>query len=226
MSTREIKENISPKLLAILANEANINIQKNKYILETIQIYKNQINEIKNIFKSNKEENNVNKKTKINIISEYIIKLNSLKNNYNKELKKIKEKDNEYTNKLFNNFSLELSLENLTSDNFILENTLQKLDSELSRYRSQLKAAKMHNLFRQDKRDSSVKIKDGEYIIYDISIDMQRDMLLENRAYNKCINKNNYYKRKIKEKNKKIEILKNFIDTTKKKMNKLPLLNN
>ena len=225
MSTREIKENISPKLLAILANEANINIQKNKYILETIQIYKNQINEIKNIFKSNKEENNnVNKKTKINIISEYITKLNSLKNNYNKELKKIKEKDNEYTNKLFNNFSLELSLENLTSDNFILENTLQKLDSELSRYRSQLKAAKMHNLFRQDKRDSSVKIKDGEYIIYDISIDMQRDMLLENRAYNKCINKNNYYKRKIKEKNKKIEILKNFIDTTKKKMNKLPLL--
>ena len=228
MSTREIKENIPPKLLSILANEATINIKKNNLILETIQLYKNQINEIKNIFKSKKEENNnnnkINKKTKRDIIIEYITKLNSLKNKYNKEIKKIKEKDDEYKNTLFNNISLESSLENLSSDNFILENTLQKLDNELSIYKLQLKKSKEHNLFRVEKRDSSIKIKDGELIIYDIGIELQRDMLIENRAYNKCINKNNYYKRKIKEKNKKIEYLKNYIETTKKKMNKLRLL--
>ena len=176
MSTREIKENIPPKLLSILANEATINIKKNNLILETIQLYKNQINEIKNIFKSKKEENNnnnkINKKTKRDIIIEYITKLNSLKNKYNKEIKKIKEKDDEYKNTLFNNISLESSLENLSSDNFILENTLQKLDNELSIYRLQLKKSKEHNLFREEKRDSSIKIKDGELIIYDIGIEL------------------------------------------------------
>lgn len=226
MSSREIKENIPPKLLSILANEAKINIQKNKLILESIEIYRTQINEIKNIFQSTKEQNNnVNKKTKkINIITEYITKLNSLKNKYNKEIKKIKEKDNEYNNKLFDNYKLKINLETITSDNFILENTLQKLNSELSRYKVQLKESKSHNLFREEKRDKSIKTKEGEIVIYDIGIDMQRDMLIENRSFNKCINKNNYYRKIIKEKYKKIEILNNYIETTKKRLNKLSLL--
>ena len=57
MSSRETKDNIPTKLLASLANEANEKMQTNKHILETIQIYQNQIKIIKQILTNNKEDN-------------------------------------------------------------------------------------------------------------------------------------------------------------------------
>ena len=109
-------------------------------------------------------------------------------------------------------------------DNFILKNTLLKLNSDSLRYNLSLKSIKEFSVFREPKRDTSIDKKTGEYYINDISIDVQREMLQENRSYNICKNKIKNYLKKIKEKNKKIEKLKYFIEILKKNINILPTL--
>ena len=229
MSTKEKKECDPTKTLTKLANQANLQIQNNKFILETIEIYQNQIHEIKKILNSNKNENtkiiqNNNNNKNIKFINDYINSLKSLKNKYNQEIKKLSDKNNEYKSKLFNNNSIKQPLEKEEMDNFILKNTLFQLNSECIRYNSLIFIAKRHTLFQDEKRDISIDKKNGEYVIYDLSLDIQRDMLVENREYNKCINKIKSYQRKIKEKNKKINKYKHYIDTMKKNINKIGLL--
>ena len=228
MSTKEKKECDPTKTLTKLANQANSQIQNNKFILETIEIYQNQIHEIKKILNSNKNENTKilqnNNNKNIKFINDYINSLKSLKNKYNQEIKKLSDKNNEYKSKLFNNNSIKQPLEKEEMDNFILKNTLFQLNSECIRYNSLLFIAKRHTLFQDEKRDISIDKKNGEYVIYDLSLDIQRDMLVENREFNKCINKIKSYQRKIKEKNKKINKYKHYIDTMKKNINKIGLL--
>ena len=225
--TTEEKESPSTKLLASLANEANLKIKINKQLSDIIIIYKNQINEIKKIINKNKEENfSAPKKDKQNIqlIIEYISKIKLLKNKFNEEITKSTEKINEFKTKLFNNYSNNQPLDKQELDNFILQNTLIKLNNDTLRYNLSLKSIKEFSVFREPKRDSSVDKKNGEYYIYDISIDEQRNMLQTSRAFNILQNKSKGYLKKIKEKNKKIEKLKYFIEKLKKNINKLPTL--
>lgn len=225
--TTEEKESPSTKLLASLANEANLKIKINKQLSDIIIIYKNQINEIKKIINKNKEENfSAPKKDKQNIqlIIEYISKIKLLKNKFNEEITKSTEKINEFKTKLFNNYSNNQPLDKQELDNFILQNTLIKLNNDTLRYNLSLKSIKEFSVFREPKRDSSVDKKNGEYYIYDLSIDEQRNMLQTSRAFNILQNKSKGYLKKIKEKNKKIEKLKYFIEKLKKNINKLPTL--
>jgi len=225
--TTEEKESPSTKLLASLANEANLKIKINKQLSDIIIIYKSQINEIKKIINKNKEENfSAPKKDKQNIqlIIEYISKIKLLKNKFNEEITKSTEKINEFKTKLFNNYSNNQPLDKQELDNFILQNTLIKLNNDTLRYNLSLKSIKEFSVFREPKRDSSVDKKNGEYYIYDISIDEQRNMLQTSRAFNILQNKSKGYLKKIKEKNKKIEKLKYFIEKLKKNINKLPTL--
>ena len=225
--TTEEKESPSTKLLASLANEANLKIKINKQLSDIIIIYKNQINEIKKIINKSKEENfSAPKKDKQNIqlIIEYISKIKLLKNKFNEEITKSTEKINEFKTKLFNNYSNNQPLDKQELDNFILQNTLIKLNNDTLRYNLSLKSIKEFSVFREPKRDSSVDKKNGEYYIYDISIDEQRNMLQTSRAFNILQNKSKGYLKKIKEKNKKIEKLKYFIEKLKKNINKLPTL--
>ena len=225
--TTEEKESPPTKLLASLANEANLKIKINKQLSDIIIIYKNQINEIKKIINKNKEENfSAPKKDKQNIqlILEYISKIKLLKNKFNEEIAKLTEKINEFKTKLFNNYSNNRPLDKQELDNFILQNTLIKLNNDTLRYNLSLKSIREFSVFREPKRDSSVDKKNGEYYIYDISIDEQRNMLQTSRAFNILQNKSKGYLKKIKEKNKKIEKLKYFIEKLKKNINKLPTL--
>ena len=225
--TTEEKESPPTKLLASLANEANLKIKINKQLSDIIIIYKNQINEIKKIINKNKEENfSAPKKDKQNIqlILEYISKIKLLKNKFNEEIAKSTEKINEFKTKLFNNYSNNRPLDKQELDNFILQNTLIKLNNDTLRYNLSLKSIREFSVFREPKRDSSVDKKNGEYYIYDISIDEQRNMLQTSRAFNILQNKSKGYLKKIKEKNKKIEKLKYFIEKLKKNINKLPTL--
>ena len=142
MSIKEKKECDLTKTLTKLANQANSQIQNNKFILETIEIYQNQIHEIKKILNSNKNENTKilqnNNNKNIKFINDYINSLKSLKNKYNLEIKKLSDKNNEYKSKLFNNNSIKQPLEKEEMDNFILKNTLFQLNSECIRYNSLL----------------------------------------------------------------------------------------
>ena len=217
------KENIPFSLLISFANEVKFKIQKNKCLLETIKIYQNQINEIKNVFKYKNNSNKNNNNNEI-FISSYIKKLNELKIIYSKEIVKLNEKNNEYKKQLSNIISNELPLEKEKSDNFILENALKKLNDEISSYHMLMKKAKNYSIFQEGKRDTIINKKESEYIFYDMNINFQRDMLLENRYYNKCVYKIEVYEKKIKQMNKKIEELKYFIEAVKKYLNKVPLL--
>ena len=225
--TKEEMESPPTKLLASLANEANIKIKMNKQLSDIISIYKNQINEIKKIISKNKEENfsapKIDKQN-IQLILEYITKLKSLKNKFNEEIEKSNAKINESKTKLFNNYSVNQPLDKQELDNFILKNTLLKLNNDSMRYNLSLKSIREFYVFREPKRDKSIDRKNGEYYIYDISIDEQRSMLQTSRAYNICKNKIKGYQKKIREKNKMIEKLKYFIEILKKNINKIPTL--
>jgi Rad3-related DNA helicase len=94
--TTEEKESQPTKLLASLANEANLKIKINKQLSDIIIIYKNQINEIKKIINKNREENfSAPKKDKENIqlILEYISKIKLLKNKIKEEIAKSTKKN-------------------------------------------------------------------------------------------------------------------------------------
>ena len=225
--TTEEKESQPTKLLASLANEANLKIKINKQLSDIIIIYKNQINEIKKIINKNREENfSAPKKDKENIqlILEYISKIKLLKNKIKEEIAKSTKKINDFKTKLFNNYSNNQPLDKQELDNFILQNTLIKLNNDTLRYNLYLKSIREFSVFREPKRDSSVDKKNGEYYIYDISIEEQRNMLQTSRAFNICKNKSKGYLKKIKENNKKIEKLNYFIEKLKKNINKLPTL--
>ncbi len=227
MSSRETKDIIPTKLLASLANEANEKIQTNKHILETIQIYQNQIKVIKQILKNNKENNITIPKKNIQnneFLFEYINKLKSLNNNLNQEIKKKKEKNNDYKEKLFDNNSIKQPLEKEELDNFILKNTLLKLNDEIVKYNMLIKTSREHSVLREIRRDTPIDSKSADYIIYDLSIDIQRNMLLENRDFNICVNKNKAYQKKMKNYKKKAEKLKYYIEIFRNSINKIPLL--
>ena len=226
-TTKEEKESPPTKILASLANEANLKIKINKHLSDIILIYKSQINEIKKIISKNKDENfSAPKKDKENIklIIEYISKLKLLKNQFNEEIGKSNEKINNFKTKLFNNYFNNQPLDKQELDNFILQNTLLKLNNDTLRYNLSLQSIREFSVFREPKRDSSVDKKNGEYYIYDLSIDEQRNMLQTSRAYNIIKNKIKGYLKKIKEKTKKIEKLKYFIEVLKKNLNKMPTL--
>ena len=215
-------DNIPYSLLISLANEVKFKIQINKYLLETIKIYQNQISEIKNVFKY-KNNSNINDNNAI-FISEYIKNLDELKIRYSKEIIKLNEKNNEYKKQLSNDTSNGLLLEKEKSDNFILKNALKKLDDEISLYDMQMKKSKNNSIFQEGKRDKIINKKESENLIYYVNISLQRDLLLENRYYSKCVYKTRAYEKKIKQMKKIIEELKNFIEAIKKYLDKVPLL--
>ena len=215
-------DNIPYSLLISLANEVKFKIQINKYLLETIKIYQNQISEIKNVFKY-KNNSNINDNNAI-FISEYIKNLKKKKIRYSKEIIKLNEKNNEYKKQLFNDTSNGLLLEKEKSDNFILKNALKKLDDEISLYDMQMKKSKNNSIFQEGKRDKIINKKESENLIYYVNISLQRDLLLENRYYSKCVYKTRTYEKKIKQMKKIIEELKNFIEAIKKYLDKVPLL--
>ena len=225
MSSKEI---FSTKLLSSLANEVNINMQINKHTLETIQIYQNQISDIKQLLKINQDKDkdyNDNKdKNKNIIINQYIDKLKSLKNNLSQEKQKISEKNENCKKKLGENTTMQQSLEKEELDNFILKNTLLKLNDEILRYNILVKTSREHSIFREIKRDTDIENKVGDCAIYESTLELGRNMLLENRYFNKCVNKIKRYQRKIKKSNKKIEKLKYYIEIFTKIINKMPLL--
>ena len=161
-TTKEEKESPPTKILASLANEANLKIKINKHLSDIILIYKSQINEIKKIISKNKDENfSAPKKDKENIklIIEYISKLKLLKNQFNEEIGKSNEKINNFKTKLFNNYFNNQPLDKQELDNFILQNTLLKLNNDTLRYNLSLQSIREFSVFREPKRDSSVDKK-------------------------------------------------------------------
>ena len=195
---------IAKDSIAILADQARENIIKNKYLLENMNIFKQEINTIKNLIKNFWEKANQNK---INYIiatkyKEQLFSLNArLKEEINKDLFKQK---NLYKNSL-NELSIEnRALSQLSIDNFILHNTLAKLNSATKSLNDGIDISKKHEIFREPKRETIIDTKQSKNVFPVYNLEMQQKMLSYCRAYSKYRYKNskklikiNLYKKNI-----------------------------
>ena len=124
-----IKENTKESITK-LADEAKLNINRNKYLLEIIEIYKQQISIVKNLITNYSLNINQSNKSKYNLSFEYKNQLSLLNSKLKDEINKIfKKKDNN-----INYISQDLSIINQTLtefsvDNFILKNTIKKYNN-------------------------------------------------------------------------------------------------
>ena len=118
-----------------------------------------------------------------------MVLLNShLKEEINKGLKKQKT--------LYKNSANELSIENrtlsqLNIDNFILNNTLSKLNYTTEVLNSCVEFSKKHEIFREQKRETLIEIKQSKNIFPVYNLELQQKMLSYCRAVTKYKYKNN-----------------------------------
>ena len=201
-----------------LAEKATDEINKNKLLSQTLNIYQQQINIIKNILeikskldnKDNKEifnskyiinESNINKSIKKEFLSYYNqlkISVESLK----EANKKLLQKYEINYNKIFDESSLtKIDLYKNRTDIFILDFELKKKNDIIKKLNENLINSRRHSIFREIKRESETNRIVGTNYINTDNLYLQRDLQVECRKYNKCLNS-------IKKKEKKIEKIK------------------
>ena len=191
MNTINDKQQFTKDSIAILASQAKTNIIKNQELLEKISIFKQEINRVKKLitnFSNNSNQKNINKKIAIKYKEQLALLNSHLKEEINKGLKKQKT--------LYKNSANELSIENrtlsqLNIDNFILNNTLSKLNYTTEILNSCVEFSKKHEIFREQKRETLIEIKQSKNIFPVYNLELQQKMLSYCRAVTKYKYKNN-----------------------------------
>ena len=188
MNTINDKQQFAKDSIAILANQAKTNIIKNQELLEKINIFKQEIKTVKNLitnFSINSNQKNINKVIAIKYKEELTLLNTRLKEGINKDLNKQKA--------LHKNSMNELSIENrtlsqLNIDNFILNNTLSKLNFTTKALNSCLEVSKKHEIFREAKRETLIEIKQSKNVFPVYNLELQQKML----SYCRAVTKNRY----------------------------------
>ena len=191
MNTINDKQQSAKDSIAILANQAKTNIIKNQELLEKINIFKQEIKTVKNLitnFSINSNQKNINKVIAIKYKGQLTLLNTRLKEGINKDLNKQKA--------LHKNSMNELSIENrtlsqLNIDNFILNNTLSKLNFTTKALNSCLEVSKKHEIFREAKRETLIEIKQSKNVFPVYNLELQQKMLSYCRAVTKNKYKNN-----------------------------------
>ena len=191
MNTINDKQQFTKDSIAILASQAKTNIIKNQELLEKISIFKQEIYRVKKLitnFSINSNQKNINKRIAIKYKEQLALLNSHLKEEINKDLKKQKT--------LYKNSANELSIENrtlsqLNIDNFILNNTLSKLNYTTEILNSCVEFSKKHEIFREQKRETLIEIKQSKNIFPVYNLELQQKMLSYCRAVTKYKYKNN-----------------------------------
>jgi hypothetical protein len=204
MNSNKKKDNTKESITK-LADEAKMHINNNKYLLEISEIFKQQISLVKNLITNYSLNSNQN-----------ISKSNDLAMKYKNELlslnTKLKEEINKNINKqeyILKNINKDLSILNQTLsqfsiDNFILNNTINKYDSNITSLTNGIEASKKYDIFREPKRESEIELKESKNVFLVYNLECQQKMLSFCRSYTK-------YKYKNFKKRTKIDILKKNI---------------
>ena len=204
MNSNKKKDNTKESITK-LADEAKMHINNNKYLLEISEIFKQQISLVKNLITNYSLNSNQN-----------ISKSNDLAMKYKNELlslnTKLKEEINKNINKqeyILKNINKDLSILNQTLsqfsiDNFILNNTVNKFDSNITSLTNGIEASKKYDIFREPKRESEIELKESKNVFLVYNLECQQKMLSFCRSYTK-------YKYKNFKKRNKIDILKKNI---------------
>ena len=188
-----------------LAEKATDEINKNKLLSQTLNIYQHQINIIKNILEIKSKLKNNDKKeifNNKNIIIESNIN-NSIKKeflSYYNQLKTSLESLKEANKKLlqkyeinYNNIFDESSMTKMDlyknrTDIFILDFELKKKNDIIKKLNENLINSRRHSIFREIKRESETNRIVGTNYINTDNLYLQRDLQVECRKYNKCLN--------------------------------------
>ena len=190
MNTINDLQQITKDSIAILADKARENIIQNKYLLEKINIFKNEIITVKNLINNFWLNSNQQKINNI-IASKYKEQLSLFNSNLKEEINKGQQK----LKLLHKNSLSELSIEDrtlsqLSIDNFILNNTLSKLNSTTQSLNESIETSKKHEIFREPKRESIIDIKQSKTVFPVYNLELQQKMLSYCRAYSKYRYKN------------------------------------
>ena len=218
MNTINDLQQITKDSIAILADKARENIIQNKYLLEKINIFKNEIITVKNLINNFWLNSNQQKINNI-IASKYKEQLSLFNSNLKEEINKGQQK----LKLLHKNSLSELSIEDrtlsqLSIDNFILNNTLSKLNSTTQSLNESIETSKKHEIFREPKRESIIDIKQSKTVFPVYNLELQQKMLSYCRAYSKYRYKNAKKLIKINIQKQNINALIDFIKTYTSKL--------
>ena len=211
-NNKKVQKKLKIKELALIATEK---IKENKILLENISLYQLKIDGIKSILnKKNKNENSEIKEesnsTEIKTNEDTSENNYSIKNEfeiYHKQLKNfvenLKETNKKLLRKYENNINIifdESSLDNINlgnyrNDNFILYYDLPPKNDIIKRLTENIINSRRHSVFREFKRENLIRPDDCENYINNENLYLQRDLQIECKHYNKCINK---IKKKVK----------------------------
>jgi len=222
MSKRKIKE-LKEKVLS-LAQLATDKIYENKFLIEQISVYENQIKLIKDFLtKLSSLGNDENSKRKI-IFDE----INNIHNQLKISNKRAKEENSKLSQKIVS-FQDEIFNEDTTLrqnlkinkiDNFILEYQLKKNDVRIKQLNDKLKELGENKLFSTEKKELKVSDNVGCYYIdNDLEISskiLMKELLFFNISNTQCI-KYNTKKKKLLD---KIQLLDELVNAFKKNIKK------
>ena len=210
-SINELEQQNSKELITKLADEAKIHLNQNKFLLEIIGIFKQQIKTVKN-FITNYSLNSNQISNNSNLALKYKEQLSALNSKLREEINK----NNKKQKNILNNITEDLSLANQTLtqfsvDNFILNNTIDKFNSNIKTLNGSIESSKKYDIFREPKRETEMEIKQSKNTIIIVNLENQQKMLSFCRSYENYKSKNIKKEKLIKIYKQKISILKNFI---------------
>ena len=193
-NTNNIKEpqsQYTKESIIILADEAKKKLNQNKYLLEIIDIFNQQISTVKNLitdYSLNTHQKNISNN---NTALLYKNQLSSLNSKLKEEINKTIIKQEAMLNKISKDLLMEKqTLSQNSIDNFILKNTIRKLDSTIKTLTKGIESSKKYDIFREPKRESGIEIKESKNIFLVYNLESQQNMLLSCRSYSHCKYKN------------------------------------
>ena len=240
MYTEKKNSKLEKKLqIKDLAQIATEKIHENKLLLETLSFYKQKIEIIKSFMnRKNNNENSEIKTTansteiKINIdepninesikkdFTEYNEEMKKFKTNLNESIKKLLVKYETNNNIAFDESSLQnINLQKYRNDNFILFYDLRPKNDIIKKLNENILNSRRYSVFREAKRESYVTPVNSETYINNDNLLLQRDLQIECKHCNKCINKLKKKMKTLKKIKEKEEYLQKVIDYFEKENN-------
>ena len=240
MYTEKKNSKLEKKLqIKDLAQIATEKIHENKLLLETLSFYKQKIEIIKSFMnrknnnenseikttansteiKSNIDEPNINESIKKEF-TEYNEEMKKFKTNLNESIKKLLVKYETNNNIAFDESSLQnINLQKYRNDNFILFYDLRPKNDIIKKLNENILNSRRYSVFREAKRESYVTPVNSETYINNDNLLLQRDLQIECKHCNKCINKLKKKMKTLKKIKEKEEYLQKVIDYFEKENN-------
>ena len=240
MYTEKKNSKLEKKLqIKDLAQIATEKIHENKLLLETLSFYKQKIEIIKSFMnrknnnenseikttansteiKSNIDEPNINESIKKEF-TEYNEEMKKFKTNLNESIKKLLVKYETNNNIAFDESSLQnINLQKYRNDNFILFYDLRPKNDIIKKLNENILNSRRYSVFREAKRESYVTPVNSETYINNDNLYLQRDLQIECKHCNKCINKLKKKMKTLKKIKEKEEYLQKVIDYFEKENN-------